>query len=295
MMLPVFAEDANVVHEAFEFFDATEYHLHGFLGKIGRALDTHRQSAVAVLAEGCNDGTQVLGLVVELKCVKLHCDVELGEEGIARALGKNMLDARKQIHTPMDHLVQGTKVGNNSNATIFLGDSKGWSCPVGRTTWFKDTDLDKLIDLMSKYLLMVVHNGVRSRIDGLGIWIDFKMNFPVWIEPKLARKQLWKLRKEFGKVSMLFWSQMGLLVGDVIGVGFFVLAFKDLLAHGVGVEVIDCSRRVVLECSSRARVVHIQLEQYRVVEPTDFLHGAIDDKSNCCTEVGAKDHVVLAR
>jgi hypothetical protein len=57
------------------------------------------------------------------------------------------------------------------------------------------------------------------------------------IEPKLARNQLWELREEFGKVSALFWSQVSLLVGDVFGVGSFILALEDLLAHSVGVEV----------------------------------------------------------
>jgi hypothetical protein len=42
---------------------------------------------------------------------------------------------------------------------------------------------------------------------------------------------------------------MGLLVGN-ISVGLFVLAFKDLLAHIVGNEVIDGCSHVVFECSS---------------------------------------------
>jgi hypothetical protein len=112
-----------------------------------------------------------------------------------------------------------------------------------------------MVDLVSKHLLVVVSDGVRSRINGLGVWIDFKMDFAMWIESKLAREECWKLREEYGKVGTLFRSQVGLLVGDVVGVDSFVLAFEDLLAHGVGVEVIDCSSRVVLDCRSRTRIV----------------------------------------
>jgi hypothetical protein len=53
-----------------------------------------------------------------------------------------------------------------------------------------------------------------------------------------GRKECWKLREKFDRVSALLWSQGCLLVGDIVGVGSFVLAFEDLLAYGVGVEVI---------------------------------------------------------
>jgi hypothetical protein len=221
----------------------------------------------------------------------------LVKKGVARAFGKDVLDARKRIDASVNDFVEGAEVGYDSNATIFLWNGERRSCPIGCTTWFEDTDLDKSVDFMSKHLLMVVCNGIRSRIDGLGVWIDFEVDFTMRIKPKLAREECWKLGEEFGKIGALFWSQVGLLVGDVFGVGPFILAFEDLLAHGVGVEMvgIDCSSRVVFECSSRARVVRSRLERYGVVEPTDLLFGAIDNESGCSTEVGAKDHVVFAR
>jgi hypothetical protein len=219
----------------------------------------------------------------------------LVKKGVARAFGKDVLDARKRIDASVNDFVEGAEVGYDSNATIFLWNGERRSCPIGCTTWFEDTDLDKSVDLVSKHLLMVVCNGIRSRIDGLGVWIDFEVDFTMRIEPKLAREECWKLGEKFGKVGALFWSQMGLLVGDVFGVGSFILAFENLLARCVGVEVIDRSSRVVLECSCRARVVCSRLERYGVVEPTDLLFGAIDDESSCSTKVGAKNHVVFAR
>jgi hypothetical protein len=155
-MIPIFAEDADVVHKTFELLDSTEYRFHGFLSKIGRALDTHRQSAISVLAEGCYDGTQVLGLVVKLERVELHSNIELGEEGVARTLGEDVLDARKRIDASVNDFVEGAEVGYDSNATIFLWDGECRSCPIGCSTWFKDTDLDKSVDLVSKHLLVVV-------------------------------------------------------------------------------------------------------------------------------------------
>jgi hypothetical protein len=50
MVLPVATEDANVVQKTLKFFVSTEYRLHGFLGEVGRTLDTHRHMTVAVLA-----------------------------------------------------------------------------------------------------------------------------------------------------------------------------------------------------------------------------------------------------
>jgi hypothetical protein len=105
MVLPVTSEYANVVHKTFKFLNSTEFRLHSFLGKVRRALDTHRESAVSVLAEGCYDGTQVFGLFIELERVELHRNVELGEEGIARVLGEDILDAWKRVDASMDHFV----------------------------------------------------------------------------------------------------------------------------------------------------------------------------------------------
>jgi hypothetical protein len=80
-----------------------------------------------VLAAWCNNGAQILGLIVKLEGVELHCDIELAEEGVARALGQDVLDARKRIHMLMDDLAQGREVGDDAHSAIFLGDSKSRS------------------------------------------------------------------------------------------------------------------------------------------------------------------------
>jgi hypothetical protein len=72
---------------------------------------------------------------------------------------------------------------------------KIWSSPVSGTTRLKDTNLDKLVNLMLKHLLVVVSDQRWTSIHLLGIGIDLKMDFAVRIESKLAREQLWEFSK----------------------------------------------------------------------------------------------------
>jgi hypothetical protein len=40
---------------------------------------SHRKSLVPIVAEWCNDGTQVLGCIIQFKSIVLHTDIQFSE------------------------------------------------------------------------------------------------------------------------------------------------------------------------------------------------------------------------
>ena len=80
MVVPIATEYSNVIDIEFNILDAIKNQVH-FLGSDVRGLtDTHGQPAVAIEPEGSSKGAEVVGRLIEKKCVVLHRDIKFGEE-----------------------------------------------------------------------------------------------------------------------------------------------------------------------------------------------------------------------
>ena len=61
----------------------SKYIFHDLLSEVRRALQSHRQSIVFVLAKWSYDSAEVLAFIIELERIVLHTNVKLREELVA--------------------------------------------------------------------------------------------------------------------------------------------------------------------------------------------------------------------
>ena len=94
MGVPVTGERSYVVNVNVGIVYATQYILHCCLSKVRGALESHWESCIFVHAKWCAYCAEVLTLVIELKGVILHTDVELGEKLVSNAFTKDVSNDR---------------------------------------------------------------------------------------------------------------------------------------------------------------------------------------------------------
>ena len=118
------AEARNVVDVNFDVLDGAKDSFHDLLGDVGRLGDAHGETAVAVETEGCGDGAEFLGRVVEFEGVELHADIEFGEESVTCSAGEDILNTGYGVYFAAEGLVQSAEVGDPADAFVFLRDDE---------------------------------------------------------------------------------------------------------------------------------------------------------------------------
>ena len=103
------------------------------MGHIRGLRDTHGQAIVFIKAEGCCDCGKIFAFVIEYESVILHGNVKFGQIIVAGTSGEDILNAGNGVYFTFDSLVEGAKVGDPSDFSVFLGYDECWRDPVGST------------------------------------------------------------------------------------------------------------------------------------------------------------------
>ena len=193
MLLPTWVETTNVIDVDVDFFNVPEDIFHDFLCKIGGLLDSHRESPISILAEGCVDHTQVFAVVVKLKAVVLHRKVQLGEKLVPGSLVQDVIDLGQRVDLALDQFVERSKIRNPSYSTILLGCHKRWGRPFTGSPWFKDSNRAESVQFVLEDLFMVVCNRIRSKVHGFCILLKFQMELASGVVSQCSVKQLGEL------------------------------------------------------------------------------------------------------
>ena len=121
--------NAHVIHVAFTG-DALEHLNHIGLTHIGRDLDTHWESSVCKVSKLCGDNTNGFARLVNLKAIKNHTQVNIGEPFIGSSVVHNILDLWEWVRLAHYHFIDFTGIRQPSNLAIILGYDK-----TGEALW----------------------------------------------------------------------------------------------------------------------------------------------------------------
>ena len=129
-----------------------------------------------------------MALVIQLKRIVLHDDIELCKELVSCAFAKDICDDRQRILFLLDNFVQFSEVADPADSAVFLWDDEGGQYPFTFLLLYKNSQLDEMIKLLFKGVDVHLRYCKRSGIRGLCLWIDINVKILVWVHTKSSVK-----------------------------------------------------------------------------------------------------------
>ena len=205
MFMPVHVGKLDVIKVAINimFMDfLMENMFHGSLGPIRALRHTHGQDSIVVLSKRGDNGAKLLRLLIQLKGVVLHGDIQFGKELVRFLFADDVLHSGQGILGAFDGLVELAEVRYPMDSAIFLGNDESSCCPFGSTSRFQDALVNEAVEFSFECWKMNARDLVRLGVEGNCIRLEIQVECLMRILAKLSTEQ-WFI---FGENLMKFMS-----------------------------------------------------------------------------------------